>query len=225
MSKKKKKNKNKSKTKNSKLKGTEPNPAKQVQKDPDTKLKVVESEDKPKDSNPRHSGKFRAPLKSFSRIVKKPLIKEAVKEVTSGGIVFRINKNDVIEVLLAQDSRDRWTIPKGHVEPGEITSQTAEREVREETDLQEMKVYDHLGKSTFQYRRNNTLVLMTMHIFLIEAKGNTDSVRKVDPWMKDLDWLEFSKALDLIAYEAIETLMLVGLRKIRQLYPNSKITN
>lgn len=175
-----------------------------------------------KNSNSQH--KISAPLKSFSRIVKKPLIKEAVKEVTAGGIVYRINSAGVIEVLLAQDSRDRWTIPKGHVEPGEVTSQTAEREVREETDLKEMKVHDHLGKSTFQYRRQNTLVLMTMHIFLIEAKGDTSAVRKVDPWMKSIGWFEFSTALDLIAYEAIETLMLVGLRKIREKTPGAKIS-
>lgn len=176
---------------------------------------------KPQD---HHHRSLSAPLKNIGRIVKKPLIKEAVKEVTAGGIVYRINKAGVIEVLLAQDSRDRWTIPKGHVESGEITSQTAEREVREETDLQEMKVHDHLGKSTFQYRRQNTLVLMTMHIFLIEALGDTNAVRKVDPWMKSIGWFEFSTALDLIAYEAIETLMLVGLRKIRERSPGAKIS-
>jgi ADP-ribose pyrophosphatase YjhB (NUDIX family) len=168
--------------------------------------------------------KITAPLKSFGRMVKRPLIKEAVKEFTAGGIVYRINNAGVIEILLAQDSRDRWTIPKGHIEPGEISSQTAEREVREETDLQEMKVYEHLGKSTFQYRRQNTLVLMTMHIFLIEARGDTSAIKTMDPWMKSIGWFEFSTALDLIQYEAIETLMLVGLRKIRERSPGAKIS-
>lgn len=200
------------------------------QKDPKSQSKDIsqtsrDNKPEPKSDNKHdHHRSITAPLKNIGRMVKKPLIKEAVKEVTSGGIVYRINKAGVIEVLLAQDSRDRWTIPKGHVEAGEITSQTAEREVREETDLQEMKVHEHLGKSTFQYRRQNTLVLMTMHIFLIEAKGDTSSVRKVDPWMKSIGWFEFSTALDLIAYEAIETLMLVGLRKIRERSPGAKIS-
>lgn len=175
-------------------------------------------------SNPKKEQGGHHPLKSFGRIIKKPLIKEAVKEVTAGGIVYRLNKAGVIEILLAQDSRDRWTVPKGHVEPGEITRQTAEREVREETDLQEMEVHDHLGKVSFQYRRQNTLVLMTMHLFLIEAKGNTSSVRKVDAWMNGIGWFEFSTALDLIHYEGIETLMLVGLRKIREKNPTAKIS-
>ncbi len=193
------------------------------EKNPGSKPELKKPEEK-KDHEHRGTHRITSPLKNIGRMVKKPLIKEAVKEVTSGGIVYRINKAGVIEILLAQDSRDRWTIPKGHVEAGEVTSQTAEREVREETDLQEMKVHEHLGKSTFQYRRQNTLVLMTMHIFLIEARGDTSSVRKVDPWMKSIGWFEFSTALDLIAYEAIETLMLVGLRKIRERSPGAKIS-
>ena len=69
-----------------------------------------------------------------------------------------------------QDAKNRWTIPKGHVEPGEEPKQTAEREIREETGLQEMKVYSWLGKVNFRYRRNHTLVLMTMHIYLVEGR-------------------------------------------------------
>lgn len=38
-------------------------------------------------------------------------------------------------------------------------------------------------------------------------------------------WFDFSKALDMIAYEAIETLMLVGLRKVRERYPGAKISS
>jgi ADP-ribose pyrophosphatase YjhB (NUDIX family) len=191
-----------------------------TKKDPQDEQKKYDKNQLPEEKRHLHN-----PLKGFSRIIKKPLIREAVKEVTAGGIVYRISKDGVIEVLLAQDSKDRWTIPKGHVEPGEITRQTAEREVREETDLQEMRVHDHLGKVSFQYRRQNTLVLMTMHLFLIEALGDTNAVKKVDPWMKGLGWFELSSALDMIHYEAVETLILVGLRKIREYSPGAKISS
>jgi 8-oxo-dGTP pyrophosphatase MutT (NUDIX family) len=32
---------------------------------------------------------------------------------------------------LIQDAKDRWTIPKGHIEEGETAKETAEREVLE----------------------------------------------------------------------------------------------
>ena len=34
-----------------------------------------------------------------------------------------------IEILLIQDSKERWTIPKGHIEPGETAKVTARREI------------------------------------------------------------------------------------------------
>ena len=37
-----------------------------------------------------------------------------------------------------------------------------------------MKVYDWLGKVNFCYRRTHTLVLMTMHIYLVHGLGDTN---------------------------------------------------
>src|SRR3954466_5944804 len=107
---------------------------------------------------------------------RRPVIDEVVRETTSGGIVFRRNKQGAVQILLMQDAKNRWTIPKGHVEPNEEPRDTAAREIQEETGLQEMKVYSWLGKVNFRYRREHTLVLMTMHIYLVEAKGDSDKL-------------------------------------------------
>ena len=73
-----------------------------------------------------------SPLKKFTSAVfrKKPTIQEIVREPTSGGIVFRLTADKMdIEILLIQDSKGRWTIPKGHIEPGETAKMTARREI------------------------------------------------------------------------------------------------
>ena len=59
---------------------------------------------------------------------KKPSIQEIVREPTAGGVVFRRNKKNEVEFLLYQDARDRWTIPKGHIEPSETAQVTALRD-------------------------------------------------------------------------------------------------
>lgn len=144
-----------------------------------------------------------------------PAIDEVVRETTSGGVVFRRNrKTQELEILLMQDAKNRWTIPKGHVEPGEETGATAEREIREETGLQDMEVILWLGKVNFRYRRGHTLVLMTMHIWLVEAQGDTNRLNPED-WLNDIRWLPAREAIDKIAYEDIGKLILVGMKKIR----------
>jgi 8-oxo-dGTP pyrophosphatase MutT (NUDIX family) len=156
------------------------------------------------------------PLSGFKNFVKthRPAISEVVREPTAGGIVYRHSKKGAVEILLIQDSKGRWTIPKGHIEEGETARQTAEREIREETGLQEMKVQDWLGKINFRYRRANSLVLMTTEIFLVKAEGN-DSAVKPEKWMTSLGWLSANEALDKIEYEDIGKLILLGLKKIR----------
>jgi len=159
------------------------------------------------------------PIRGFRKFVtRKPAITEAVHETTSGGIVFRRDpKTKQVEVLLIQDARNRWTIPKGHVEPNEEPRATAEREIREETGLKDMKVLNWLGKVNFRYRRNQTLVLMTMHIYLVQGLGDTD-VLKPEDWLNDIRWMPANEAVDAIEYEDIGKLMLVGLKKVRELH-------
>ncbi len=158
------------------------------------------------------------PIQGFKKLVNKrrPIIDEVVRETTSGGIVFRREaKTGNVQILLIQDAKNRWTIPKGHVEVGEEPKATAEREIREETGLQEMKVYNWLGKVNFRYRREHTLVLMTMHIYLVEGLGDTDKLLPED-WLSDIKWLPASEAVDKIAYDDIGKLILVSMKKIRE---------
>jgi ADP-ribose pyrophosphatase YjhB (NUDIX family) len=157
------------------------------------------------------------PIQSFKRFMphRRPTIQEVVRETTSGGVVFRRDeKTKQLEILLIQDAKNRWTIPKGHVEEGEEPKQTAEREIREETGLQQMKMYNWLGKVNFRYRRSQTLVLMTMHIYLAQAVGDTHAL-KAEDWMNGIKWFPAHEAIDKIAYDDIGKLILLGMKKIR----------
>lgn len=156
------------------------------------------------------------PISNFKKYFhrRRPAISEVVREPTAGGIVFRKNNRGKVEILLIQDAKNRWTIPKGHIEPGESAKQTAEREIREETGLQEMSVHSWLGKISFRYRRQTSLVLMTTQIYLVQGRGDTNNLQK-EEWMNGIGWFPAEDALDMIEYEDIEKLILIGLKRIR----------
>ncbi|MBP5512148.1 NUDIX domain-containing protein [Candidatus Saccharibacteria bacterium] len=154
--------------------------------------------------------------KNHSKVFhKKPAIQEIVREPTSGGIVFRLTPDQKdIEILLIQDSKNRWTIPKGHIEQGETAKQTAIREIGEEAGLQHIQVLTWLGKIHFKYRRLDKLVLMTTQVYLVRAVDKSETPTK-EKWMNGIKWFKFNDALDAIEYEDIEKLMLIAKKKIR----------
>lgn len=156
-------------------------------------------------------------FEQFKKYFKRPKssIQEIVREPTAGGIVFRRGKEGAIEILLIQDAKNRWTIPKGHIEEGETAQQTARREIGEEAGLSNVEMLGWLGKIHFRYRRVDRLVLMTTQIYLVRAKGDTNAIQK-EEWMNGIKWFPFHEALDMIEYEDIGKLMLLAMKKIRQ---------
>ena len=157
--------------------------------------------------------KFDRFKKYFNR--RKPSIQEIVREPTAGGVVFRRDENNQVEILLIQDAKDRWTIPKGHIEEGETAQQTAQREIGEEAGLTDTEVLGWLGKIHFRYRRIDKLVLMTTQIYLVRDKVDTNDIQK-EEWMNGIKWFKFHDALDAIEYEDIGKLMLLAMKRIRQ---------
>lgn len=157
------------------------------------------------------------PIKGIRQFVHKhrPAINEVVREPTAGGVVFRraVPSND-IEILLIQDAKNRWTIPKGHIEKGESPREAAKREIHEETGLSNINVREFLGKINFRYRRAQSLVLMTTEIFLVEAHPEKNKL-KPEEWMNDIRWFKAMEALDKIEYEDIGKIILIALKKIR----------
>ena len=146
----------------------------------------------------------------------KASIQEVVREPTAGGIVFRHGeKPGEIEILLIQDAKDRWTIPKGHIEEGETALVTARREIGEEAGLLDVDMLGWLGKIHFRYRRIERLVLMTTQIYLVRVRTDGEEIKK-EEWMNGIKWFTFNEALDLIEYDDIAKLMLKAKTRIRE---------
>ena len=58
----------------------------------------------------------------------------------AGGII--INKNN--EVVIVNQNHDSWSLPKGHIDPGESNLETAKREIYEETGIIDLKLIKYI---------------------------------------------------------------------------------
>lgn len=144
----------------------------------------------------------------------------AVREFTAGGVVYRRSPKG-IEILMIQDPKGRWTIPKGHVEEGESLEQTALREVTEETGLHGLKIRDRLDEIHFFYRKEGKLIFMTTEIFLIEATNAYQEKLVPEDWMAGINWFPAKEAVKQVEYRQTEKLFRVALARIAPRPPKS----
>ena len=59
------------------------------------------------------------------------------KKITesAGGIVIGVNK----KLILVNQNHDSWSLPKGHIDPGENALEAATREIYEESGVKKLK--------------------------------------------------------------------------------------
>ncbi|MGK7925590.1 MAG: NUDIX domain-containing protein [Spirulina sp.] len=68
------------------------------------------------------------------------------ESVSAGGVVLRREDDTIYVALVGEGHRDRFVLPKGHIETGETLEQAARREIEEESGLKELELLADLGK-------------------------------------------------------------------------------
>jgi len=122
------------------------------------------------------------------------------REVSAGGVVYRIGGDD-IEVVLASRRTRRgdlaWGLAKGGIEPGESREDAAVREVREETGL-DATIEADLGDTKYIYVWEDVRIRKRVHFFLMRHVGGDVDDR--DDEMEEIRWFPLERALKRAAY-------------------------
>ena len=61
---------------------------------------------------------------------------------SAGGIV--LNRNKI--VIIVNQNHDSWSLPKGHIDPGETKIDAAKRELYEETGIKNATLIKYIGE-------------------------------------------------------------------------------
>ena len=116
----------------------------------------------------------------------------------AGAII--ISKNDPKKILLlfrTGPNYDDWTIPKGHMEPGESREDTAMREVKEETGL-DIKLLAPLPDRDYTTGNGHAAIV---HFFL--ARSLDDAKLRLEPGFpgNKLEWVPIDKAERVLSFD------------------------
>ncbi len=122
--------------------------------------------------------------------------------VSAGGVVYRRDEDGRIWVAVIR-VRDRLALPKGLVEKGEKTLETAVREVQEETGL-EVAPRAFIDKIDYWYywREDGEKVRhhKVVYFYLMQYKGGDPS--RHDFEVDEVLWLPIEEALQRLSYKS-----------------------
>ncbi len=136
-------------------------------------------------------------------------------ERSAGAVIFRKTKKG-IDFLLIQhpDLEDKkkgikkpghWDFPKGHIEKGEKTEDTAKREVEEETGLRRIEIIPDF-KETMRYfvKIGEEKRLKFVAFFLAETKEKKVTIS----WEhQDFAWLSYKEAYERVTFRNAKELL------------------
>lgn len=126
-------------------------------------------------------------------------IKKFQRQFSAGGAVYKTSKDKKVKWLLIKPvGTDRWQLPKGQIDKGEKTINTALREVKEEGGV-ETKIIQKIGSSSYFFVLKNTKIFKTVTYFLMEVVKKTKEGH--DNEIDEVTFREFEEAFGLLTFK------------------------
>ncbi|EEW48623.1 hydrolase, NUDIX family [Corynebacterium efficiens YS-314] len=136
---------------------------------------------------------------------------ETSNETSAGGLVVsglaeavmdngEVDLSKIYVALIGRlDRRGRllWSMPKGHVEPGEDKAATAEREVWEETGIHG-KVFAELGVIDYWFVSEGRRIHKTVHHHLLRYVDG--DLNDEDPEVTEVSWIPADELIEHLAF-------------------------
>ncbi len=120
---------------------------------------------------------------------------------SSGGVIYRRSGETIEVALIATKKGTLWTLPKGLIDKGENPSETAVREIVEETGLTGT-VVESLGERSYWFylKEDNVKCRKTVSYFLLEyVRGD---IEKYGWEVDEARWFPIDEAVKMVYYRS-----------------------
>ena len=118
---------------------------------------------------------------------------------SAGGVVIGPGNN----ILVVNQNHDSWSLPKGHLEPGEDEESAATREIFEESGVQDVHIIEKLG----EYERGRIKLggigedtSQMKHITMFLCVTNQENLQPIDPFHPSAEWLPIKDVADRLTH-------------------------
>jgi len=128
---------------------------------------------------------------------------------SAGGVIYQEREGQMYVALIATKGgvhpegsprRERWGLPKGIVEKGEESAQTALREVAEETGL-EGEVVGKLGYIEYWFRSPEDKILYHKFVDFYLLEYRSGKVEEHDWEVEQARWFPIEEAIERISFD------------------------
>lgn len=120
---------------------------------------------------------------------------ECLYERSCGAVVYRIINGELRYLLIKNRRSTHWGFPKGHVERGETSEQTAMREVLEETGIHIKIIPQFACKSEYTIQGK---IEKSVIIYLAKTSDTQTIIQREE--IEDYVWLNFDKAMETLRF-------------------------
>ena len=110
------------------------------------------------------------------------------KIVAAGGIVIN-DKNEILFIF----RNDKWDLPKGKAEKNENITQTAIREVKEETGIKDLIIVKPVEKTYHIFKRAKKHYLKETYWFEMKTSHNKEFTPQISEGITRVEWISKEK--------------------------------
>lgn len=128
-----------------------------------------------------------------------------MKKEKSAGIVLYLEKPEGNFFLLLNYPTGHWDFIKGKMEQGETEHQTAIREAKEETGIEDLEFVEGFEENiNYNFQYDGELIYKEVVFFL--AKTKTETV-KISHEHLDYNWLDYKNAKEKTTYQNAKNIL------------------
>jgi 8-oxo-dGTP pyrophosphatase MutT (NUDIX family) len=126
------------------------------------------------------------------------------KEFSCGAVVYKIQNNSPIFLLVNSRQNKKWGFPKGHIENGENEIETAKREIYEETGIEDVKFIKNFRQEdvyvvngSISHTRDNMVEKHSIYFLALTLADPLDFDKNE---IEELRWADIKQALELLSF-------------------------